>query len=208
MQTAFHYHVEDETHFLMSNVMEVTCDEATCMEWCRQVGLIDKMKLCSVCGSEMKASPTRKRWRCSRRNVHPSGKEITFQANELADVCERTVREWYAFCRATCSKELLKAEFKFGGEGHIVEIDENSFAKKRKYNRGRHHKEFWLFDGVEHGTGRWFGRIVYDKRTKQTLLPVIKKFIKPRTKIMSDMFATYVCERGNKQHTLENNRTL
>ncbi|ETL31410.1 hypothetical protein L916_15810, partial [Phytophthora nicotianae] len=81
-------------------------------------------------------------------------------------------------------------------------------AKKRKYNRGKHYQEFWLFGGVERVTGRWFGRVVYDKRTKDTLLPIIKQFIKPRTKIMSDMFATYVCERGNKLHTLETNRML
>ncbi|ETP35698.1 hypothetical protein F442_16217 [Phytophthora nicotianae P10297] len=130
------------------------------------------------------------------------------QAGKLADVCARTVHTWYAFCRSTCSKELLKAEFKIGGDGHIVEIDETSLAKKRKYNRGKHYQEFWLFGGVERVTGRWFGRVVYDKRTKDTLLPIIKQFIKPRTKIMSDMFATYVCERGNKLHTLETNRML
>ncbi|OWZ02330.1 hypothetical protein PHMEG_00026122 [Phytophthora megakarya] len=26
---------------------------------------------------------------------------------EMAGVCERTVRDWYAFCRATCSKEHI-----------------------------------------------------------------------------------------------------
>lgn len=36
------------------------------------------------------------------------------QANaaELAGVTEATVQNWYAYCRATCSKELLKADFK------------------------------------------------------------------------------------------------
>lgn len=61
-----------------------------------------------------------------------------------------------------------------------VEIDETSFAKKRKYNRGRYYQAFWLFGGVERTTGRSFGRIVYDKRTKESFLPIIKKFIEPR----------------------------
>ena len=66
-----------------------------------------------------------------------------------------------------------------GGVGHIVEIDETSLKKKSKYNRGKRHKDFWLFGGVDRTTNRWFGRLVYDKRTKETLLPIIKQYIKP-----------------------------
>ncbi|EEY70516.1 uncharacterized protein PITG_23305 [Phytophthora infestans T30-4] len=195
--------------------MEVTFDEETCALWCMDVGLIDKHKRCLSCGSLMKPSLARKRWRCSRRTKHADGKEQSIgmltcscfndaklklhravrillawtmrlsqaQAMEMAEASERTVRDCYAYCRGTCSKELLKTELKIGGDGHIVEIDETSLAKKRKYNRGRHYQEYWLFGGVESGAGR-------------------------STKIMSDLFATYVCERGNKQHTLENNRLL
>lgn len=108
------------------------------------VGLIDKAKLCPTCGFDMMPSFARKRWRCSRRAEHATGKEVSrgmltssvfndsklklhravrlllawcmrlsqVQASELVEVCERTVQDWYAFCRATCSKELLKAEFK------------------------------------------------------------------------------------------------
>ncbi|ETP14255.1 hypothetical protein F441_10796 [Phytophthora nicotianae CJ01A1] len=198
----YQYHLSDETLFAVTKVMEVTCDEETCARWCMEVELIDKIKLCPQCNDPMKPSFKRLRWHCYRRINHEEGKEVTRsmlsssffseakvglhravrlllawcmqlphdQAGELADVCARTVHTWYAFCRSTCSKELLKAEFKIGGDGHIVEIDETSLAKKR----------------------RWFGRVVYDKRTKDTLLPIIKQFIKPRTKIMSDMFATYL----------------
>ncbi|KAJ8530380.1 hypothetical protein ON010_g14534 [Phytophthora cinnamomi] len=90
----------------------------------------------------------------------------------------------------------------------LSKLNETSLAKKQKYHRGRRHEEFWRFGGVERGTGHWFGRVVYNTRTKATLLPLIKKFIKPRTLILSDMFATYVCERGGKQHTLANKRSL
>jgi hypothetical protein len=44
-----------------------------------------------------------------------------------------------------------------GGLGHIVEIDETSLKKKSKYNRGVHHKDCWLFGGVDRTSGRWFG---------------------------------------------------
>ncbi|OWZ16133.1 hypothetical protein PHMEG_00010117 [Phytophthora megakarya] len=130
------------------------------------------------------------------------------QAAHMANVSERTVSDWYAACRVLCSKELLGDEFKIGGDGHIVEIDETSLKKKSKYGCGRHYKEFWLFGGVDRATGQWFGCIVYDKRTKATLLPIIKQFIKPRTCIHSDMFAIYLTERGARTHTLTNNRTL
>ncbi|POM79152.1 Hypothetical protein PHPALM_3224 [Phytophthora palmivora] len=34
------------------------------------------------------------------------------QASEMTGVCERTVQDWYAFCRSTCSKGILKADFR------------------------------------------------------------------------------------------------
>ncbi|ETI36544.1 hypothetical protein F443_17371 [Phytophthora nicotianae P1569] len=44
------------------------------------------------------------------------------QANaaELAGVSEDTVQYWYTWCRSTCSKELLKSEFKIGGVAGLV----------------------------------------------------------------------------------------
>ncbi|KAE8888423.1 hypothetical protein PF005_g10522 [Phytophthora fragariae] len=173
------YHVEDESLFAMDKVIEITCDEALCIRWSMSMGLIDKEKLWPQCHGPMRLASTRKRLRGCRH-----------QAAELAGASERTAYEYFAYCRSTCLKELLRA--KIGGDGEVVEISDTSLAKKRKYNRGRHYEEFWLFGGVERGTGRWFGRIVYNKRTKETPLPIMKRFIKPRTHIMSDMFATYV----------------
>ncbi|KAG6576484.1 uncharacterized protein IUM83_08940 [Phytophthora cinnamomi] len=126
----------------------------------------------------------------------------------MAKVSQNAVSDWYAGCRVLCSKELLNGEFKIGGGGHIAEIDETSLKRKSKYGRGKFCKEVWLFGGVDRTTGQWFGCIVYNKRTKATLLPIIKKFIKPRTRIHSDMFASYVAERGARVHTLANNHML
>lgn len=69
---------------------------------------------------------------------------------------------------------MLLTAWRIGGEGHLVEIDETNLAKKQKYHRGRHYEEFCFFGGVERETGSWFGRVVYDKRTKETLLFIIK----------------------------------
>lgn len=130
------------------------------------------------------------------------------KAGEMAGVGPSAVSDWYKYCRSVCSQELVSRSCQIGGEGHVVEIDETSLAKKRKYNRGRVYQDYWLFGGVDRTTGQWFGRIVFDKRTKATLLPVIKEFVRPGSTIMSDMYASYVCERGGKLHTLENNRYL
>ncbi|EGZ27725.1 hypothetical protein PHYSODRAFT_261596 [Phytophthora sojae] len=219
MSTAspYQYHLDDESLFAMDTVLKVTSEQALCVEWCIVVGLIDREKCCPKCQLLMRRAPTRKRWRCCRRTQHADGKEASrglltdsfFNESKL-QLCS-TVRLLLGWAmrlpqeQAAEWAELLRSEFKIGGDGMVVEIDETSLSKKRKYNQGRHYEEFWLFGGVDRGTGRWFGRVV---RTKAMLLPIIKRFIEHRTHIMSDMFATYVCERGNKQHTLENNRTL
>ncbi|KAH9182952.1 hypothetical protein AeNC1_015072 [Aphanomyces euteiches] len=82
---------------------------------------------------------------------------------------------------------------RIGGEGCIVEIDETSLAKKRKYNRGRVHQDCWLFG-------------VYNDITKKTLSAIIKECIKPGTLAISDKFVSYVS--ANERHTLENNPLL
>ncbi|KAE9039475.1 hypothetical protein PR003_g2173 [Phytophthora rubi] len=91
----------------------------------------------------------------------------SISAAEQASTSSRTAHEYFAYCRSTCSKELLKADFKIGGDGQVVEIDETSLAKKRTYNRGRHYEGIWLFGGVERGTGPWFGRVVYDSAQRR-----------------------------------------
>ncbi|ETL37838.1 hypothetical protein L916_10522, partial [Phytophthora nicotianae] len=217
------YHTEDESLFAMDYVIQATSEEALCVKWCMEVGLVDKQKFCPRCGKPMRLAPTRRRRRCCRRKQHADGKEICrglltnsffnesklkLRQTVLASTSLRAAHECYAFCRSTGSKELFRADFQIGSDGQIVEIDETSLSKKQKYHRGRHYEEFWLFGGVERGSGRWFGRIVHNKRTKATLLPILKRFVKPRTHIMSDMFATYVCQRGSTWHTLENNRSL
>ncbi|ETI50234.1 hypothetical protein PPTG_20906, partial [Phytophthora nicotianae INRA-310] len=73
----YQYHVDDTSLFAIDKVMEDTCDEARCVDWCMQVGLIDKEKTCPPCTLPMRLSLVRKRWRCCRRKQHAEGKEIS-----------------------------------------------------------------------------------------------------------------------------------
>lgn len=51
----------------------------------------------------------------------------------------KTVSDWYNFCRDVCREILNQKSEMIGGYGKIVEIDESAFGK-RKHNRGRHRK--------------------------------------------------------------------
>ena len=78
-----------------------------------------------------------------------------------------------------------------GGPGHIVEIDESEFGK-RKYHRGRSVDGVGVFRGIDQETNECFFKVV-DDRSSATLVPIIKEFIKPGTTIYSDCWKAYDC---------------
>jgi transposase-like protein len=76
-----------------------------------------------------------------------------------------------------------------GGVGKVVEVDESKFGR-RKYHRGRYVKGQWVFGGVESGSGRTFLVTVNDRST-ETLIGLIKKWIRPGTTVITDCWAAY-----------------
>jgi transposase-like protein len=78
-----------------------------------------------------------------------------------------------------------------GGTDKIVEIDESKFGK-RKYHRGHRVEGQWVFGGMERGSGKVF-MVPVEDRTKDTLLAIIKDYIKPGTTIYSDCWKSYDC---------------
>src|SRR4051812_16395920 len=74
-------------------------------------------------------------------------------AQEMTGVSKVTLSTWYGLCRDICTKDMLSCSMEVGGQGHIVEIDETSLKKKRKYNRGKCYEDNWLFGGVDRATG-------------------------------------------------------
>ena len=77
-----------------------------------------------------------------------------------------------------------------GGHGCIVKIDESHVSSTAKYHRGRqlrrtHH---WVFGSVDRCSGKHFIHCLGmgGKRDRETLEPLIIKYIKPGTTIISD----------------------
>jgi len=65
-----------------------------------------------------------------------------------------------------------------------MEIDESKFCR-RKYHRGHRVEGQWIFGGIERESGLCF-LVPVERRDKGTLLSLIKDWILPGTRIISD----------------------
>ena len=114
-----------------------------------------------------------------------------------------TVTDYYNYCREICCYivENVKPR-KIGGPGLTVEIDEAKFGK-RKYNRGRVVDGNWVFGGICRETKSIF-LVKVEKRDKETLIPLIEKYIEKGSTTISDCWVAYKCldKLGNKHETV------
>lgn len=113
---------------------------------------------------------------------------------DMGEDSRHTVVDWANFMRDVCQEHLIRNPQEIGGfndtgEPVIVEIDESLFFH-RKYHRGAHHPGHWVFGGVERTTGRCFMMEVPDRR-RETLEPIIERFILPGSHIISDGWPAY-----------------
>jgi hypothetical protein len=77
---------------------------------------------------------------------------------------------------------------KIGGPNKTVEIDESKFGK-RKYHRGHPFKGQWVFGGVERD--REYISCSRQGSNHDTLMAVIRDWIKPGTTVISDCWGAY-----------------
>ncbi|KAK9736370.1 ISXO2-like transposase domain [Popillia japonica] len=85
----------------------------------------------------------------------------------------------------TCGNSLRLEKFqdrptKLGGPG----------IGSRKYHKGHRIEGQWVFGGFKRSTGRVF-MVPVEQRGTDTLLPIIKQWIKPGTTIISDCWKAY-----------------
>ena len=95
----------------------------------------------------------------------------------------RVTIDWFNFFRDVCAQYFFDHPMTIRGPGTVVEIDESKFGK-RKYYRGRMVDGHWVFGGIERGTTKSF--MVVDDRSTATLIPIIQRYIRPGTLIISD----------------------
>ena len=132
-------------------------------------------------------------------------------ATKLVDVTKKNVIDYYNYCREICAIALEKRNScVIGGVNQIVEIDESKIFK-RKYDKGRYlsMQEGWAFGGIQRSTKERFVVLVPDRK-EATLLPIIQKYIKVGTTIMSDEWRSYfnLDKYGYKHYTVNHSKNF
>jgi transposase-like protein len=110
----------------------------------------------------------------------------------------KTISDWFNYCRDVCREILLRKSEMIGGYGKIVELDESAFGK-RKYNRGRRRKTQWVFGGIERESNKMFA-VTVKNRKRRTLWPIIFKYVKPGTVILTDGWRSYMGLEGRNDY--------
>ena len=95
-----------------------------------------------------------------------------------------------------------------GGNGVVVQIDESLFRHKPKHHRGRATtNEVWVFGLCDTSQSPALGVMcIVPDRTAQTLLPIIRRHVRPGTEVHSDQWAAY--NRVQQLQPVNNNQTL
>lgn len=109
--------------------------------------------------------------------------------SKYINVSKKTVGQWCLAFREVLYEYFSINPKPIGGPGSIIEIDESKFGK-RKYNRGHTVEGQWVFGGIDKGTGDVF-LVPVEKRDRETLVPLIKTWIRPNSTIISDCWKAY-----------------
>ncbi|KAH7825590.1 putative Uncharacterized transposase-like protein [Monocercomonoides exilis] len=97
-----------------------------------------------------------------------------------------------------------------GGVGKVVEIDE-AIWRRRKYGKGRRKVQLWIFGMIERSSEEEKGKVllflVY-RRTRNVLLPIIKRHVHAGTEIHSDEWKAYstLSDNGFVHKTVNHSR--
>lgn len=101
-----------------------------------------------------------------------------------------TIVQMYRYIRDICSWKLLQDDIhKLGEPGHVVQIDESVFTR-RKYNVGRVVDCKWVIGIYDVQDKRGYLQLI-EHRDAKTLLDVITEHVLPGTEIWTDCWKGY-----------------
>lgn len=180
-------------------------------------GVYQLVEVCNKCSGAVKADRKRARWRCGKDSCRWEGsfKAGSFFARAnlssekvlllgylwlnrvpvtsaivISGMSSRTVTQYFTFYRELVADSLDIEDCLVGGDGIIVEVDETKMGK-RKYNRGHHVEGVWVVGGIERtAEGKVFFAVVED-RSAESLLAVLRRYLRPGSIIFSDMWRGY-----------------
>ncbi|OWZ21429.1 hypothetical protein PHMEG_0004028 [Phytophthora megakarya] len=181
-------------------VMEATSEGPKAATWAKQM-------ICPQCTQPMRPNSKARHWRCCRKKAHQDGKEV--QRSIL-------VNSWFSKMKVTLP-QALRLMFAWcmrapqPQTAHMANVSERTVSDWYAACRVFCSKELL---GGEFKIGGDSHIVEIDetslkKKSKQSNMTVVRSHpLLFGTRIHSDMFATYVTERGARTHTLANNRTL
>lgn len=193
--------------------------EVTVTKFLIHYALINSFRMCcgKKCYYESKGVDKESTWRCSnqkcrRRYSVREGSifsRFKIRLNKIMEVLVCWILKYpsnvivaeVGICSVSvaelieCFRELIEVwlvengKRKIGGSGHIVEIDESAFGK-RKYNRGRMTQTQWVVGGIDRTTKEaFFVRV--DRRDATTLRHVLLENVLPGSTIKTDCWRGY-----------------
>lgn len=98
--------------------------------------------------------------------------------------------DWIKLIREVCGTWLLDHPIAIGGEGRTIAVDESKFFH-RKYHRGRYTDGHWVLGGIDVDDHTQCFLQTVPRRDSATLIPVVQKYVLPRTRIWTDEWAAY-----------------
>lgn len=109
---------------------------------------------------------------------------------QCSNISQPTSVKFNRFLYEVVTDVIYSQSQPIGGPGAIVEIDESKFGK-RKYHRGHAVEGQWVFGGIDRETGQSF-LVPVEKRDEATLIPIIQKWIRVESTIISDCWAVSI----------------
>lgn len=199
-------------------LVKLTITEEVAITWMKQNNYLKSTIICDLCGVLMQQFANKiLLYRCSSCDKVRSLFYDTILANMKISICQfldftyfwvldcignilrkesgsnslHTSQYWSKKLREICWKTMLNfSRRKIGGIGHIVEIDESLFSK-RKYHTGRGVRMLWVVGGIDLTTRECFFVEVIN-RNSVTLSNLIKENVIEGSEIWTDCWGGYI----------------